>query len=46
MEANNKGYRQLENANRTHSERKARKDIRVCVIFVNVSVVLEVMVSV
>ena len=44
MEANSKSYRQLENVGRTHSERKARKDIRLCVILVNVSVVIEVMV--
>ena len=44
MEANSKGYRQLENVGRTRSERKARKDIRLCVILVNVSVVIEVMV--
>ena len=44
MEANSKSYRQLENVNRTRSERKERKDIRICVILVNVSVVIEVMV--
>jgi len=29
MEANSKGYRQLENVNRTRKKRKARTDIRV-----------------
>ena len=43
METNNKRYRQLENVNRTRSERKARKDIRLCVILVDVSVVIQVM---
>jgi len=44
MEANSKSYIQLENVNITPSERKGRKDIRLCVILVNVSVVREVMV--